>query len=245
MTLLRVIDFETTGEAPPAAVIEEGTCDLHLEEGRVDAPRSYLCGGVDTIPPEARAVHHIRLEDLFGLAPFDPAAFDWQCERDAVAAVAAHNMAFEAQWISPTLPKICTFKAALRVWPDAPSHGNAALCYWLEDQGLVTLDRHLAYPPHRAGPDAYMTAHILKALFATGTTGKTMTGWTKLPCLQPRVKFGKHKGTAWGDVPRDYLEWVLRSDLDADTKWNAQLELDRRDAPRAAPAPPETRGPLL
>lgn len=243
MTLLRVIDFETTGKAPPCVVIEEGTCDFHLENWRVDPPRWYF-HAADAIPPEVRAVHHIRLEDLAGAPPFVAAELEAKCIEDGVAAVVAHNMAFEAQWISPALPKICTFKAAVRVWPDAPSHGNAALCYWLEDQGLVTLDRALAYPPHRAGPDAYMTAHILKALFATGITGKTMTGWTKLPTLQPRVKFGKHKGAAWAEVPRDYLEWVGRSDLDDDTKWNAALELDLRGNP-PPPATPAGAGPLL
>src|SRR5690606_31559791 len=94
------------------------------------------------------------------------------------AAVVAHNWAFEAAFLGDQqTPAICTLKAALRVWPDAPSHSNSVLRYWLEDQGLLSLDHETAMPPHRAGPDAYVTAHILKTLLAAGATGREMIAW--------------------------------------------------------------------
>ncbi len=43
---------------------------------------------------------------------------------------------------------------AMHVWPDAPRHSNQVLRYW---RNLV-LDNALAMLPHRAGPDAWVTA---------------------------------------------------------------------------------------
>ncbi len=229
MTVLRVIDFETSGMEPPVAqVVEVGYCDLSRgEDGvwSVGQPVSWLCGA-DAMPPEVRAVHHISVAEVSGLAPFDPASV----VAPHCAAVVAHNWAFEAAFLGDQqTPAICTLKAALRVWPDAPSHSNSVLRYWLEDQGLLSLDHDTAMPPHRAGPDAYVTAHILKALLAAGATGREMIAWTQEPRLLPKITFGKHKGAAWKDAPRDYLDWVaFKSDLDGDTKWNAERELERR-----------------
>jgi exodeoxyribonuclease X len=235
MVILRVIDFETTGMEPPAAeVIEVGYCDL-IGQGddptswSVGDPVSWLCG-VQSIPPETRAVHHIRADEVAGLPAFAETR-NRLFEGDPVlSAIVAHNLDFEDRFLGEHgALAICTLKAALRVWPDAPSHSNSVLRYWLEDQGLLSLDHDTAMPPHRAGPDAYVTAHILKALLAAGATGREVIAWTQEPRLLPKITFGKHKGAAWKDAPRDYLEWVaFKSDLDGDTKWNAERELERR-----------------
>lgn len=232
MMRVRVVDLETTGLEPPEAeVCEYGYCDLAQTEAGwvVEAPVSRLCH-VDAIPPEVRAVHHITMAEIIGAGQphFDPA--EVQNPDKDVTAFAAHNAAFEAKFVGEFgLPLICTYKAALRVWPDAPSHSNGALRYWLEDQGLLALDHETAMPPHRAGPDAYVTAHILKALLTAGATGKDMVQWTREPRLMPKINFGKHRGAQWADAPADYLSWVVtKSDLDADTKWNADRELQRR-----------------
>lgn len=187
MTVIRVIDFETTGMEATDQVVEYGYCDLTRESGTtawvVGAPRSRLCG-VDAIPPEVRAVHHITMAEVADAPHFDEAEVH-NPEVD-VSVLAAHNLDFEDKFIpSRALPGICTLKAALRVWPDAPNHKNGTLRYWLEDRGLLALDHEMAMPPHRAGPDAYVTAHILKALFEAGATGKDMVAWTKEPALLP------------------------------------------------------------
>lgn len=233
MTIIRVIDFETCGMEPPAEVVEYGFCDLVKgADGTWTAgqPGSVL-HGVQAIPPEVRAVHHITLAEVAGRPAFDAiAALE---AAGHCAAIAAHNMAFEEQWlrVEGMAPKLCTLKAALRVWPDAPSHSNGVLRYWLEDRGLLSLDHETAMPPHRAGPDAYVTAHILKALFAAGATGKDMVAWTKEPRLLPTCPIGKFRGKAWAEVEAGFLTWMLaQASMEADLKWNAQRELDRRAA---------------
>lgn len=226
MTIIRVIDFETTGTEPPSAeVCEVGTCDLDLEARTVHAPRSWLCG-VKSMPPEARAVHHISLAECQNEQPFE--AGDMFRNMD-IQALAAHNAEFETKFFESPLPVICTYKAALRVWPDAPSHSNGALRYWLQDQGKIAPDHALTQPAHRAGPDAYVTAHILLALFNAGATGKDMVAWTKEPRLLPRCPLGKFRGQPWSEVEAGFLGWMLRQPtMEEDLKWNAQREIARR-----------------
>jgi exodeoxyribonuclease X len=230
MTIVRTIDFETTSLSPEdGSVIEVGYSDYNVETKAISDPVSWLCYA-DHIPPENRAVHHITLDEIGECAPFDGHAFIGECKVSGVAAIVAHNASFEASWLPSEigLPLICTYKAGLRAWPDAPSHANTALAYWLEDASLITLDHAKIVPTHRAGPDAYVTAHILKALFDTGITGREMVAWTKESAFMPRITFGKHKGE-WKDAPTSYLGWIIGSDLSDDIKWNARREIERRN----------------
>lgn len=232
MTVLRVIDFETTDLELPAEVVEVGYCDLVLlADGswEVEEPGSWLCG-VTAIPPEVRAVHHITMDEVAGLKPFDRSPL-FKRGIGAPAAIVAHNLDFEAKFLGEHgLPSICTLKAALRAWPTAPGHSNSVLRYWLEDQGLVGGLRHdLAMPPHRAGPDSYVTAWILKTLLETGVTGKEMVAWTREPRVLPTCPLGKFRGKPWAEVEGGFLSWMLNQPtMEEDLKWNARRELDRR-----------------
>lgn len=230
MTIIRVIDFETTGTEPAegAKVCEVGACDLDLEAKLVHTPRTWLCG-VDKMPPEVRAVHHISLAECHGEHPFN-AADMFPHANGMPAAIAAHNAEFETKFFKSPVPVICTYKAALRVWPDAPSHSNGALRYWLEDAGKIAPDHALTQPAHRAGPDAYVTAHLLLALFNTGATGRDMIAWTKEPRLLPTCPIGKFRGQPWSEVEGGFLGWMLRQEtMEEDLKWNARREIARRD----------------
>lgn len=114
MTVIRVIDFETTGMEPPAEVVEYGFCDLTKGadgEWTVGQPGSVL-HGVSAIPPETRAVHHISMAEVAGQPGFDAIAALQAAGHCAV--IAAHNMAFEEQWlqVEGMAPKLCTLKSA-------------------------------------------------------------------------------------------------------------------------------------
>lgn len=227
MAKVRVIDFETTGFEPPEAqVCEVGYCDVDTETRTVGGSVSWPCGFNGPMPPETRAVHHISAEDCEGHAPFDPDTLDLD---DKVTVFAAHNWEFENKFFKPEKPAICTYKSALRVWPDAPSHSNGTLFYWLLDQGLIKPDLDKSQPFHRAGPDAYATAWILIGLLNEGATGKDMVAWTKEPKLLPKCTIGKFRGKPWAEVEEGFLSWMMKQvDMDADLKWNAARELKRR-----------------
>lgn len=228
----RVIDLETTGLEPPAEVIEVGRSDVVLDANGVsiEPPLAWLYRPVNGIPPETMAVHHLTEAD-FGpdTFPCSPGHLQGAITHGAPAAVyVAHNCEFERKFITPnisgTTPWICTYKVALHVWPDAPRHGNQVLRYW---RGLV-LDPQFAMPPHRAGPDAWVTAHILGQLLMYASP-EQMIAWTNQPKRMPTIPFGKHKGTEWAALPIDYLNWMVRQEaMDPDALWYANQELARR-----------------
>lgn len=230
--ILRVIDFETTSLESTGDVIEYAYTDLDRNTGLITPGAARLYGAAD-VPPETRAVHHIWPEDLAGLDRFDPEAMVDEALAAGVAGMAAHQSEFEGKWVGRYLegniPLVCTYKAALRTWPDAPSHGNFALLYWLKDAGKVTPDRALIGQAHRALPDTYATAWLLKALFDSGVTGKEMAQWTREPRMLPRCPIGKFRGKPWGEVETGFLRWMLnQNEMEPDLKWLADRELTRR-----------------
>jgi exodeoxyribonuclease X len=230
--LLRVIDIETTGTEPPAEIIEIGRVDV-ISDGdgwRIDRPMARLYRPLNDIPPETMAVHHITEDDFDSDTPVCSKELMrkaiWGGERPDI--LVAHNCAFEQMFITEDatdeLPWICTYKVALHVWPDAPRHTNQVLRYW---RGLK-LDAALAMPPHRAGPDAWVTAHLLTELHKESNI-EQMVEWTKQPKHMPTIPFGKHEGSSWQDIPSDYLSWMIRQDdMDSDAIWYAQKELERQ-----------------
>ena len=105
-------------------------------------------------------------------------------------------------------------------------NADFALRYFLD----LACDRDLAAPPHRAGPDAYVTAHLFAKILDEGVDLDAMVRWSNGPSLLPVIGFGKHKGSKWEDVPSDYLRWVVdKSDLDRDAKANAKHHLKLRE----------------
>lgn len=222
MITYRAIDFETTGiptETDKHAIVEIGWCDL--ADGVLSLPQSVLCDPGRPIPHEAMAVHHIT-DDMVKGATGNVGVLG------TPDFFVAHNADYERQFIDTDVPFICTYKVALRLWPDAPSHGLQFLRYEL---GLPAPE-HVAMPPHRAAPDAYLCAVLMQRILAfQGANVEDMVRWSNGPALLPRIPFGKHRGAKWEDVPTDYLDWIVnKSDLDRDAKANAKHHLKARAA---------------
>lgn len=225
--MIRVLDFEATGLEPDALIVEVGTTDLNPVTREIGATTATLCR-VPAMPPATRAVHHIRAEDTAGFPPYDRRCLYEAAVRAGVYAWAAHSADFEERFILGSLPMFCTYKAALRLWPEAPGHGVFALLYWLEDAGKVSFDLERAHPPHRAGPDSYATAVVLKAMLDEGVTGRTLREWSAEPRIFPTCPIGDHRGKPWREVDWGFLDWILRKIDDPDIRFNASLELERR-----------------
>lgn len=216
--LIRAIDFETTGiptDDDPHAIVEIGWSDLPAH--KYDA---CLVNPGRTILHEAMAVHHITdemVKDADGSLHVlgSPDYF------------AAHNADYERQFLKTDIPWICTYKVAMRVWPDLPQHGLQYLRYALALPVNQKLDM-----PHRAGPDAYLCALLLEKITEQPNAPdvETMVRWSNGHALLPRCPLFKHKGKKWADVPTDYLDWIVNkpNDVAADVKANAKLELRKR-----------------
>lgn len=233
---IRILDLETTGVEPDCHVVEIAAWDLLIDENVgvhfIPVGELFVRPPIE-IPPLASAVHHITDEDVRGAAPWDavaPVFVD-----DTVDAYCAHNAKFERQWLTPeigfTKPWVCTYRCALRQWPQAPGHANQELRYWLKPERL---SRGNAREAHRASADAYVTAHTLFRLL-TPTAGEAhldlpfLIEVSALPALLPRVPFGKHRGQPWTAVPEDYLHWIGRqADMSEDVKYTAAREIEQR-----------------
>lgn len=228
--MIRVIDYETTGtdEDPDAEIIECGSYDLQLvnDAWLISRPINFMVRPQRPIPPEARAVHHISDADVADAPMLRDVIDDFL---DGVEICAAHNARFEEHFTPHKgLHWICTYKAARVVWPDAPSHSNQGLRYWLGLDDAEDFDAGLSMPPHRATPDAYVTAHLLRRLLAERTVEELLL-YSQYPAVLKVMNFGKHKGMLFSDAPTDYLEWIRdKSDMNEDTKFTARRELKMR-----------------
>jgi len=222
---IRVWDLETTGIEATDAVVEVAFVDVgDRKAGKV---HSWLTDPGIPIPPLASAIHHIIDDDVAGEPDF--ATRVRSLGNDAVHGHAAHNAAFERMHLTPALigaaPWICTYKCALRVWPEAPGQSNQALRYWLN---LPIANRDYCNQVHRAGPDALVTAHLL-VMLGEKASSREMVRWSAEPALLPKMPFGKHKGEAWSALPDDYLSWILKeNDMDEAVKFGAGREWRRR-----------------
>lgn len=231
---LRVFDFETTGFPPGAAVVEVGWTDLRIGAGdpadaEMFGPVAYLANPMRANPelaidPGAKAAHHIEECDLLD-APSPDAVLRRLGE--GAAAFACHNIEFDGEFYTGGgHPMICTLRCARTIWPDAPTHSNQGLRYWLR----LPVDRDIALPPHRAGPDSYVTAHLLREMFRLGHSVDELVEISSQPPLLKRLPFGKHKGQRFSDVPISYLQWLSRQDLRPDMRRTVGTHLEVKGA---------------
>ncbi len=233
MSLLRVIDLETTGNnVADGGVVEIGWQDVvgDADSWRIDgAPGSTLIDPGKPITPNTAAIHHIIDADVAGAPSFQHAAPDIlrAAPGPTPTALAAHRAAFEQRWCTPNLtggrPWICTYKCALRLWPDAPTHSNQGLRYWRMPEHL---DRAAGLPAHRAGPDAYVTAHHLRDMLALAGL-ETLLAWSAEPALLVRVPFGPFRGRRWQELDDATLDQIV-SGGNADVAFTLRQEKARR-----------------
>lgn len=232
----RVIDYETTGtqDDPDPEVIELGRIDVWLDDRRVDLDSAWrsFASPRGSIPPQTKAVHHITEADVRG-APQARELWDTffdGCGDDDI--LVAHVAKFEKHFHEGDgRPWIDTYKVARIVWPDAPGHSNQCLRYWLN----LDLDPYRASPPHRALPDAYVTAHLFVRLLDHKTPAE-MIEISKWPALLKTMNFGKYYGQEMtfekcAQVDLGYLEWIRdKSDMDEDRKFSAHYWIRKRAA---------------
>lgn len=230
MTILKVVDVETTGLPPDAAVCELGWSDMHVAENApvaISEPQSTLINPGCPIPPVASAVHHITDADVADAPMLDDALVRAGFTFPDLVFV-AHKATFEQHFL-PRLaarPWICTWKVAIRLAPRAPAHTNQALRYWLK----LALDPALAVPAHRAGPDAYVTAHLLARMLGKMSV-EEMVELSAQPAVLPYLTFGKHAMRPLEEVDSGYLEWMTRqADMDPDAVHTAHHHLKLRAA---------------
>ncbi|KAA0970926.1 DNA polymerase III subunit epsilon [Aureimonas fodinaquatilis] len=236
-TVIRVIDTETAGQPRPEddAVIEIGSVDLDLATGRIFNPMQTLVdpGGIE-ISPHARKIHRISDEMLLNAPPFKDAAAPFI---EAAESFAAQRASFDRSRLRFSGRWLCTYKLALRAFPNVRSHGLQSLVknVPLDLSHVSPLMKNLH--PHRALYDALCTAVLLAriadvlmpACYDVQDFIERSSRVSDEPALLAKLRFGKYKGIALCDVPMDYLEWLTgQPNMDADVVFTAHHHLRRR-----------------
>jgi len=227
---VRVIDLETGGNGPHD-VCEIGWQDVVQEENGLwvvtEDRGALLVNPGRPISPETMAVHHILDAHVAGAPFWKEIAASVLRPPGRIDALAAHRAAFEQRYCTPRFtggtPWICTWKSALRVWPELPRFSNQMLRYQRMPEGLV---HEMGLPAHRAMPDAYVTAHHLRDLLNAASLDELLA-WSGQPGLLPRVPAGPDRGKTWDRLGDDALRDFAR-DRDADIRFTSQMELARR-----------------
>jgi exodeoxyribonuclease X len=223
---VRVIDIETTGtDAAVDEVIEIASVDVQANGTIANHLEALVCPPIP-VPPEASAVHHLLYQDLTGKPPLKEVLPIFQ----GADAYVAHNAEFERTFLGKHLgdvPWVCTYKCALRVWPDFPSHSNQSLRYRLGLANPFGIDRH-TLNPHRALSDAIVTAAVFVEL-TKRATWSDLVRWSAEPALHTRLPMGRHRGERFDAVPEDYLRWIVegRNELREEIKASAAYWLEK------------------
>jgi exodeoxyribonuclease X len=222
-----VIDIETTGLNFQKDRICEIAFVVTTKDEVICTAETFVNPGIP-IPALASSIHHIVDKDVTD-APFD---FPYGITLPHRDCYVAHNAAFDSTFLPKLKPKpwLCTMRMAKRVLPKMEKYTNQFLRYHL---GLE-IELPGGALPHRALPDALVTAALLRHLLANlpeevPSTMSEFTEWASTPLLLDMCDFGKHKGRPWASVPKDYLHWMMRErrDLDIDTHFTVQHYLSR------------------
>jgi hypothetical protein len=171
----------------------------------------------------ASAVHHLTLQDVCQAPSWDEVLGDFiDAHRDVdVLRGAQRRLRARAR------RRGAAGRSALDLHDARPrcAHGptrrpsiTGTLRYWRNPAGI---ERLIANQSHRAWPDAYVTAHLLRELLAEHDA-ETLIRWSEEPAMPPRLDFRQAPRTSGLGCSAALilsLQWIAeKSDLDEDTK---------------------------
>ncbi len=214
-----ILDTEThTLNGQP---IEIAYAPIEVNQGQLSLDKSQIFDQLYTVDEPisyaAMAVHHILEEDLVG----QPHYSSFQLPQDTVYMI-GHNIDYDLRAIEKCgvdtshIKAICTLALARRVWPDAEAHNISALIYMISKGSSKA--REMIKKAHRADMDIILTANILNQIIQHLNVQNleqlyTLSEDARIPRT---LNFGKHKGTLIAELPKDYVQWLLRqTDLDS------------------------------
>ena len=228
---IEVVDTETTGAEETDQVVEVASVQLRLN-GFADVVKVRTWSSLfrPTVPVSAigRAAHHITDAEL-ARAKTVVESLPLPIVGDVIA---CHNAEFDLKMLTQSgvpreaLPErvICTWRCSMHLFPDAPRHSNQVLRYHL---GFEPVGGKSKLPPHRALPDAQITAGLLVRMMRQKTPDE-LVKMTKLPVLLHTVRFGKYRGQLWETLDEGYLHWILSKSFGEDEKYTAQHWISKR-----------------
>lgn len=204
------------------ASLEGGVCDIAIvltdENLKVLWQVESLIDPERKISPSASAVHHIT-DDMVWASPTLAEFMSMHGHPFDVAepVIGGHNVQFDIRMIGQYIPaqhsRLCTLKLARMLYPDLENHQLQTIRYTF---GLEAGDAHRAM-----GDVVTCMSFVRHVCEDKGMTLLDVMGLLKKPIdLSYKLTFGKHKGTALRDLPKDYVHWLLNKadNLDPDIR---------------------------
>lgn len=212
-----VIDCEAHAVADPIPV-QVAWVPVYLR-GNIDVPLATT-GGIRAqhfnpgvpITLGARAIHHIRDEDVASEDPWEGLSSIPELAALGDDAIwIGHNVDFDWEALGkPAGRRICTLALCRHLWPEAETHSLVAM-------GYHVCGRQDLRNAHDAIEDVGVTLDLLDVILRKSG----VRTWDGLHALSEKARipthmpFGKHKGERIEDVPADYVRWLLgQSDVD-------------------------------
>ncbi|BBO86792.1 DNA polymerase III subunit epsilon (plasmid) [Desulfosarcina ovata subsp. sediminis] len=221
-----LLDTETTGNGSA-----DRLCQIAFKPENGPAVSGLFNPG-RPISIDAMVVHHITEKMVADKPPFQESD-EYRQLMDLVSDVnnvfVAHNAKFDMLMLQQegiyTNRVICTLKLARYLDKNGviPKYNLQYLRYFL---GL-----EIEAQPHDALGDILVLEAIFSRLNVKFQKGnyrapvQEMINVSSNPVLIPRMPYGKHKGELFREVPADYLQWLLSTELDEDMAYTVKYYL--------------------
>ena len=226
---MQAIILDTETHTLNGLPIEIAYAPIEIENAKLSLDKSQLVDQLyqvgQPISYAAMAVHHILESDLVD----QPQYTEFQLPPSTVYII-GHNVDYDIAAIArcgvdtTQLKPICTLALARRVWENADAHNISALIYQITKGSAKA--REMLKGAHRADADIILTANILMHIIhhLNIQSIEQLYLASEEARIPKSITFGKHKGTAIAELPKDYIQWLLRQD-DLDTYLRKALEM--------------------
>ena len=226
---MQAIILDTETHTLNGLPIEIAYAPIEIENAKLSLDKSQLFDQLyqvgQPISYAAMAVHHILESDLVD----QPQYTEFQLPPSTVYII-GHNVDYDIAAIArcgvdtTQLKPICTLALARRVWENADAHNISALIYQITKGSAKA--REMLKGAHRADADIILTANILMHIIhhLNIQSIEQLYLASEEARIPKSITLGKHKGTAIAELPKDYIQWLLRQD-DLDAYLRKALEM--------------------
>ena len=214
---MQAIILDTETHSLNGLPIEIAYAPIQIENSKLSLDKSQIFDQLyqvgEPISYAAMAVHHILEADLV-----DQPFYNTFKLPEQTTYIIGHNIDYDIAAIArcgvdtSALKPICTLALARTVWENADAHNISALIYLISKGSDKA--REILKGAHRADADIILTANILMHIIHQLNIQNIEELYlaSEQARIPKSITFGKHKGTAIQDLPKDYIQWLLRQD---------------------------------